>query len=90
MAGRRKSDSDGTLAVSRSWVWTHEVQADGTVKPVVGLSPAHASELCAECGQHPLPLGSTQFSCEHGTWNLGDPGPRPAAPPAEPGAGQTE
>lgn len=42
----------------------------------------HAGELCDQgCGLHPLPAGATQFSCEHGTWDLDI---RPAAKPGDP------
>lgn len=49
----------------------HEIQTDdGGNNPRRVFVAPHASELCPECGVHTLPVGATQYSCEHGTWDL--------------------
>lgn len=37
---------------------------------VLGPAPAHANELCAECGQHELHPSTTVFACDHGVWQF--------------------
>ena len=44
-----------------------------------GPAPAHASDVCSECGVHPLDPTTTMFTCEHGTTIF-----IPASPDAEP------
>lgn len=44
--------------------------AKKTTPAAPATMPGHFAELCALCGQHPVPDGATSFTCEHGTWDL--------------------
>lgn len=62
----RKTPETATTKVVLEGLWV----ADRETGAVAWKAP-HANELCPEgCGQHELPAGATQFSCDHGTWDL--------------------